>query len=230
MSMAEKFDYVVIGAGSGGLASAQRAAEYGAKVALIEAGRLGGTCVNVGCVPKKVMWNAADIADKLEDAAEYGFRLGPAERHDWQMLKTKRDAYVARLNGIYEANLARRHIELLRGFGRLTDARTVEVAGRKLTAPHILIATGGRPLLPHLPGAELGITSDGFFELTELPQRVAVVGSGYIAIELVGILSALGAKVTLVLRGKTALREFDSMLGETMLLALREEGVEVATE
>jgi glutathione reductase (NADPH) len=226
----DELDLVVIGGGSGGLAAAQRAAEYGAKVALIEAGRLGGTCVNVGCVPKKVMWNAADIGDKLEDAAGYGFRLGPAERHDWPLLKAKRDAYVARLNAIYEANLAKRHVQLLRGFGRFTEAHSVEVAGRKLTAPHILIATGGRPLLPAIPGVELGITSDGFFDLERLPERVAVVGSGYIAIELVGILQALGAKVTLVLRGQAALKEFDAMLGETMLLALREEGVEIATE
>src|SRR5215467_4108197 len=107
--MTQKLDLVVIGGGSGGLAAAQRAAEYGAKVALVEPGPLGGTCVNVGCVPKKVMWNAADIADALEDAAEYGFRLGLAEAHDWQLLKGKRDAYVARLNAIYESNLSRRH-------------------------------------------------------------------------------------------------------------------------
>src|SRR5579872_3245876 len=109
--MADAFDLVVIGGGSGGLAAAQRAAEYGAKVAIVESGRLGGTCVNVGCVPKKVMWNAADIADGLEDAADYGFRLGPGEPQDWALLKSKRDAYVARLNGIYASNLAKRHIE-----------------------------------------------------------------------------------------------------------------------
>src|ERR1700744_30467 len=138
MSMAEKFDYVVIGAGSGGLASAQRAAEYGAKVALIESGRLGGTCVNLGCVPKKVMWNAADIADGLEDASDYGFRLGPVEGDDWKLLKTKRDPYIERLNGIYEANLAKRHIELVRGRGTFVDAHIVKAGGRQLTAPNIL--------------------------------------------------------------------------------------------
>jgi glutathione reductase (NADPH) len=226
--MAEGFDFVVIGAGSGGLAAAQRAAEYGARVAMVDPAPLGGTCVNLGCVPKKVMWNAADIADGLEDAADYGFRLGPAESHDWPLLKTKRDAYVRRLNDIYESNLAKRHIEVVRGRGSFVDARTVEAAGRKLTAPHILIATGGRPMLPAITGAELGITSDGFFELQKRPDRVAVVGSGYIAIELTGILASLGSKATLVLRGHRALKDFDSMLGECMLKIMRDEGIEVA--
>src|ERR1700760_581262 len=145
VAMADEFDFVVIGAGSGGLAASQRAAEYGAKVAVVEPAPLGGTCVNLGCVPKKIMWNAADIADGLEDAADYGFRLGAPEPHDWGLLKTKRDAYVARLNTIYESNLAKRHIEVVRGRGSLLDNRTVAVGDRKLTAPHILIAVGGRP-------------------------------------------------------------------------------------
>ena len=223
------FDFVVIGGGSGGLAAAQRAAEYGAKVAIVESGRLGGTCVNVGCVPKKVMWNAAEIADGLEDAAEYGFRLGVADPHDWPLLKSKRDAYVARLNGIYASNLAKRHIEVVQGRASFVDARTVQVAGRRLTAPHILIAVGGRPMLPDIPGADLGITSDEFFELEKRPDRVAVVGSGYIAIELTSIFAALGSKATLVLRGHKALKDFDCMLGESMLKIMRDEGVEIAT-
>jgi glutathione reductase (NADPH) len=228
--MADEFDLVVIGAGSGGLAASQRAAEYGAKVAIVESGALGGTCVNVGCVPKKVMWNAADIADGLEDAVDYGFRVGAGEPHDWALLKSKRDAYVHRLNGIYESNLAKRHIEVVRGRGSFVDAQTVEVAGRRLTAPHILIAVGGRPMLPPIRGAELGTTSDGFFDLEKRPDRVAVVGSGYIAIELAGIFASLGAKATLVLRGHRALKDFDSMLGEAMLKIMREEGIEVATD
>ncbi|HVO48725.1 MAG TPA: glutathione-disulfide reductase [Steroidobacteraceae bacterium] len=227
--MADQFDLVVIGGGSGGLAAAQRAAEYGARVALVESGRLGGTCVNVGCVPKKVMWNAADIADAMEDATDYGFRFGRGEPHDWALLKSKRDAYVLRLNGIYESNLAKRNIEVVRGRGRFVDDHTVEAAGRTLTAPHIIIATGSRPMLPAIPGVELGITSDGFFELDKLPGRVAVIGSGYIAIELTGILAALGAKATLVLRSHAALKEFDSMLGEAMLRIMRDEGIEIAT-
>jgi glutathione reductase (NADPH) len=174
------------------------------------------------------MWNAADIADGLEDATEYGFRLGAGEPHDWALLKSKRDAYVQRLNGMYEANLAKRHIEVVPGRGRFVDSRTVEVAGRQLTAPHILIAVGSQPMLPDLKGVELGITSDGFFDLDRRPDRVAIVGSGYIAIELAGILAALGAKATLVLRGHRALKDFDSMLGEAMLKIMREEGIEVA--
>lgn len=227
--MADQFDFVVIGGGSGGLAAAQRAAEYGARVALIESGRLGGTCVNVGCVPKKVMWNASMIADGLVDAADYGFRLGMAQAHDWMLLKSKRDAYIARLNGLYEANLAKRSVEVVRGRGRFRDPQTIEAAGRTLTAPHVLIATGGRPLLPAIAGMELGITSDGFFELEKLPERVAVVGSGYIAIELAGILAALGAKATLVLRTGLALKEFDRMLGEATLKIMQDDGMEVVT-
>ncbi|HEY3786648.1 MAG TPA: glutathione-disulfide reductase [Steroidobacteraceae bacterium] len=227
--MADQFDFVVIGGGSGGLAAAQRAAECGARVALVESGRLGGTCVNVGCVPKKVMWNASAIAECLGDAAEYGFRLGAAEPHDWALLKSKRDAYVARLNGIYEANLAKRGVELVRGRGRFLDSRTVEAAGRQLTAAHALIATGGRPLLPGIPGMQLGITSDGFFDLQKLPERVAVVGSGYIAVELTAILAALGAKATLVLRTQAALKEFDRMLGEATLRVMQDDGMEVMT-
>jgi glutathione reductase (NADPH) len=227
--MADAFDFVVIGAGSGGLAASQRAAEYGAKVAIVEPAPLGGTCVNLGCVPKKIMWNAADIADGLEDAADYGFRLGAAEAHDWALLKNKRDAYVTRLNSIYETNLGKRHIEVVRGFGRLVDGHTVDVGGRKLTAPHILIAVGGRPMVPPIPGADLCITSDGFFALQKRPDRVAIVGSGYIAIELAGIFASLGAHATLLLRGHKALKDFDSMLGEAMVKIMRDEGIEIAT-
>lgn len=227
--MMSEFDLIVIGGGSGGLAAAQRAAEYGAKVALVESHRLGGTCVNVGCVPKKVMWNAADLAEGLRDAPDYGFALSAGE-HDWSLLKEKRDAYVMRLNGIYESNLAKRGIALVRGRAHFVDARTVTAAGSALRAPHIIIATGGRPLLPPIPGAELGITSDGFFELPRRPPRVAIVGSGYIAVELSGIFAALGSSVTLVLRGETALKDFDSMIGESTLKILRDEGVSVATQ
>ncbi|HEV2227784.1 MAG TPA: glutathione-disulfide reductase [Steroidobacteraceae bacterium] len=222
--MAEKFDLVVIGGGSGGLAAAQRAAEYGARAVLIESGRLGGTCVNVGCVPKKIMWNAAELGGALHDAREYGFHVD--ERgHDWRSLKAKRDAYVARLNDIYAANLARRSVELLRGRASFLDARTVSAAGRTVSAPHIVIATGGHPEVPRIPGAELGITSDGFFELAALPPRVVVAGGGYIAVELAGIFAGLGAHTTLVLRGTTALRTFDPMIGEASVAMLREAGV-----
>ncbi len=224
--MSDIFDLVVIGGGSGGLAAAQRAAEYGVRVALVESGRLGGTCVNVGCVPKKITWNAADLGGALHDAVDYGFQLQVAG-HDWALLKQRRDAYILRLNELYAANLARHQVELVRARASFVDAGTVSAAGRRLSAAHIIIATGGRPRRPLIPGTELGITSDGFFELSQRPQRVAVVGSSYIALELAGIFAGLGADTTLVLRGDTALKTFDDMLGEATLSMLREEGVDI---
>jgi glutathione reductase (NADPH) len=222
------FDLAVIGGGSGGLACARRAAAYGARAVVVESGRLGGTCVNVGCVPKKVMWNAAHIADSLHDAPDYGFQLN-VTGFDWLTLKTKRDAYIGRLNGIYERNLANDKVELIRGFARFTGPHTLEAAGRTLSARHIVIATGGRPMLPPSPGVELGITSDGFFDLEELPRRVVVVGSGYVSVELGGVFAALGSKVTMVIRGETVLRSFDAMLGAGVMKAMRDEGVEIVT-
>jgi glutathione reductase (NADPH) len=224
--MTENYELIVIGGGSGGLAAAQRAAEYGAKVVLAEPGRLGGTCVNVGCVPKKIMWNAAELGSALQDARDYGFEVETGHI-DWSALKAKRDAYIERLNGMYAANLAKRSVELVRARASFVDAHTVSAGGRLLRAEHVFIATGSRPRLPLIPGAELGITSDGFFELAERPQRVAVVGSSYIAIELAGIFAGLGSQTALVLRGDTALKAFDHMLGEVALTMLRDDGVEI---
>jgi len=223
-----EFDLAVIGGGSGGIACARRAAAYGARAVVIEAGRLGGTCVNVGCVPKKVMWNTAHVADSLRDAPDYGFQV-TVDGHDWATLKTKRDAYIGRLNGIYERNLANDKVELVRGYARFAGPHALEVDGRTITAHHIVVATGGRPMLPTIPGAELGITSDEFFELTERPERVVIVGSGYVSVELGGVFAALGSKVTMVIRGETVLRSFDAMLGSGLLKAMREDGVEVVT-
>ncbi|MEP7243069.1 MAG: glutathione-disulfide reductase [Gammaproteobacteria bacterium] len=226
--MADDYDLAVIGGGSGGLACARRAAEYGARAVVIESGALGGTCVNVGCVPKKVMWNAAQLADALGDAQGYGFQVSLAG-HDWSALKIKRDAYVARLNGIYERNLANNKVDLIRGYARLTGPTSLDVAGREVNARKIVLATGGRPMLPPIPGAELGITSDEFFELTARPQRVVIIGSGYIAVELGGIFAALGSQVTVVIRGESVLKHFDAMLGAGCMKAMREEGVEFVT-
>jgi glutathione reductase (NADPH) len=226
--MAEDFDLVVIGGGSGGIAAARRAAEYGARVILAESGALGGTCVNLGCIPKKIMWNAAELGSAMNDAAEYGFAV-QAGAIDWPHLKGARDRYIERLNGLYAANLAKNHVQLLHAHAAFLDAHTVSAGGRTLSAKHIYIATGGKPLVPALPGAELGITSDGFFALEARPQRVAVVGSSYIGIELACIFKGLGSATTLVLRGETALRSFDPLLGETILKIMRAEGIEVAT-
>jgi glutathione reductase (NADPH) len=222
----QAFDLIVIGGGSGGLACAQRAAEYGAKAAVIESHRLGGTCVNVGCVPKKVMWNAASVALSVSDAKDYGFDV-TVGANDWPMLKTKRDAYVLRLNGIYERNLASKGVTYIRGAGRFLDKSSVEVNGERVTARHIVIATGGRAIVPTLPGAELGITSDGFFALEQRPKRVAIVGSGYVACELAGAFHELGAEVQLFIRKDHLLMSFDAMLGKSLMREMHEQGIAV---
>jgi glutathione reductase (NADPH) len=220
------FDLIVIGGGSGGLACAQRAAEYGAKAAVIESHRLGGTCVNVGCVPKKVMWNAAGVAMSLADAADYGFDVSVGA-NDWPLLKSKRDAYVLRLNGIYERNLAAKGVKYIRGAGRFLDKSSVEVNGERMTARHFVIATGGRAIVPALPGAQLGITSDGFFELERRPKRAAIVGSGYVACELAGAFRELGTEVEMFIRKDHLLMSFDAMLGKSLMREMRDQGITV---
>jgi glutathione reductase (NADPH) len=220
----QAFDLIVVGGGSGGLACAQRAAEYGAKVAVIESHRLGGTCVNVGCVPKKVMWNAASVALSLADAEDYGFSVNVGDS-DWPHLKTKRDAYVLRLNGIYERNLAAKGVTYVRGAARFLDKGTVGVNGERLAAQHIVIATGGRPRVPELPGAEHGITSDGFFSLEQRPKRVAIVGSGYVACELAGAFHQLGTEVEIFIRKDHLLMSFDAMLGKSLMREMHEQGI-----
>ena len=220
------FDLICIGGGSGGLACAQRAAEYGAKAAVIEPKPLGGTCVNVGCVPKKVMWNAASLALGIADAADYGFEVSAAGS-DWALLKSKRDAYIGRLNGIYERNLNAKGVAYIKGTARFLDAHTVEVGGRRFSARHVVIATGGHPTLPALPGAELGISSDGFFALDARPKRVAVVGSGYIASELAGAFHELGADVEMFIRKDHLLTHFDSMLGKSLKREMSALGIKI---
>jgi len=191
----EEYDYLVIGGGSGGMASARRAAAHGAKACVIEKARLGGTCVNVGCVPKKVMFNAATVMELIHQAEGYGITVGDY-KFDMKAIKARRDAYVKRLNGIYANNLKNSDITYVAGEAKFVGPKLIEVAGKTYTGKHILIAVGGKPAVPTIPGAaELGITSDGFFELEEVPERVAVIGSGYIAVELAGILNVLGSKV-----------------------------------
>lgn len=214
--MSSKYDYIVIGGGSGGIASARRAASHGARVLLIESSRMGGTCVNVGCVPKKVMWSTSTIADKLRDAPGYGFSIGRTE-FDWATIKQARDAYIERLNGIYHRNLDQSGVEKLEGYARFESPNSVRVGDDTYSAGHILVATGGQPIVPPVHGAELGITSDGFFELEHLPRRVVTVGAGYIATELAGVLHGLGAEVTMVLRRDAFLRSFDATLRDTLM-------------
>ena len=222
----QSFDLISIGGGSGGLACAQRAAEFGAKAAVIEPHRLGGTCVNVGCVPKKVMWNAVSVALGIADAGDYGFNV-TGGGNDWPVLKRKRDAYVLRLNGIYERNLSAKGVAYLRGAARFLSKDTVEVNGERLTARHIVIATGGKAVVPELPGAELGITSDGFFSLEQRPKRVAIIGSGYVACELAGAFHELGSEVELFIRKDHLLMSFDAMLGKSLMREMRDQGIEI---
>jgi len=226
--MSMHYDFLVIGGGSGGIAGARRAAQYGARVALIEAGRLGGTCVNVGCVPKKIMWNAAHFADALAISKDYGFTL-PTTEFNWTSFKTARDAYVERLNGIYLRNLDSSKVEIVRGWATFESPNQVRVGDGLLSADHILIATGGRPMIPNIPGADLAITSDGFFELTEQPRRPLIIGAGYIATELAGVLHSLGSEVTMLLRKDILLRGFDATLRETAMDEMRSAGISILT-
>ena len=226
--MQNKFDLIVIGGGSGGIASARRAAEHGAHAALIESGRLGGTCVNVGCVPKKIMWNASRLGEMLDDATEYGFII---ERggFNWGTLKTGRDSYIERLNQIYRKNLNSSGVQEIQSRASFTGNGVIQTEAGPIRADHILIATGGLPTVPLIPGAELGITSDGFFELPQQPEKVLIVGAGYIATEFAGVLNALGSNVTLLLRKDTLLRGFDAVLRETVMDEMRQNGIEIIT-
>ena len=226
--MTEKYDLLVIGGGSGGLAHAQRAAEYGVQAAVVEHGPLGGTCVNVGCVPKKVMWYAAHHAHSFHHLGNYGFDV-EVKGHDWAGLKERRDAYIERLNGIYENNLDKRGVTFLKGHARFVDAHAVDIDGRRVEADRFVIATGGRPSVPDIPGAEHGITSDDFFELEERPQRVLIAGSGYIAVELAGVFNALGSDVQLVVRKDSVLREFDPMLAMRLMDCMDRDDIDLVT-
>jgi len=227
------FDYLVIGGGSGGLASARRAAQSGAKVALIEKQAIGGTCVNVGCVPKKVMYLTAQHAEFIHDHSDYGFEISES-KFNWKKIKESRDNYIQRLHTIYNSNLEKDKVSKIDGFAEFVEPHKVKVTTGKeekiYTADHILIASGGKPTIPALPGAELGITSDGFFELEDLPKKVCVVGAGYIAVELAGIFNALGVDVTMIVRNKIFLRTFDQILRETLFDEYKNSGVKFVTE
>lgn len=223
---------LVVGGGSGGLGCGRRAASYGARVAMIESGRLGGTCVNVGCVPKKVMWNATMIAEALHDSKEYGFQWNGAEvpKLAWATMKEKRDAYIQRLNGIYANNLKNDKVTQIQGFAKFTGNRTVEVNGVSYHAPHVVIAPGGYPLMDeqNIKGAlEYCINSDGFFDLPEQPKKVAVIGAGYIAVELAGVFNGLGSETHLFVRQDKALRKFDHTLVEVLDEEMRKSGVNI---
>ena len=222
--MVKEYDYIVIGGGSGGIASANRAAMHGAKVILFEGKEVGGTCVNVGCVPKKVMWYGAQVAETLHRyAGEYGFDV-TVNKFDFARLKANRQAYIDRIHGSYERGFDSNGVERVYEYARFVDPHTVEVAGERYTAPHILIATGGHALYPNIPGSEYGITSDGFFELDEVPKRTAVIGAGYIAVEVAGVLNALGSDTHLFVRKDRPLRTFDKDIVDVLVDEMAKSG------
>jgi glutathione reductase (NADPH) len=221
------FDLIVIGGGSGGLAAAFRAAHHGARVAMLEPGLLGGTCVNVGCVPKKAMWLAADIAGKLAMAPTLGFDVASAAL-DWNVFVAHRQRYIANIHDSYRKRLDAAGIATLPVYGKLVDARTVACSdGVRLRAPQILLATGGRPQRPSIPGAELGLVSDDFFNFCNAPARVAIVGGGYIAVELAGVLQALGSRVELFVRRRRLLSSFDEDLTAQLAEDYRQHGLQL---
>lgn len=221
--MSRHFDYLSIGAGSGGIASANRAAIRGAKAAVIEAKAVGGTCVNVGCVPKKVMWYGSHIAEALKYAPAYGFEI-EQKGYSWETMVKNREAYIERIHGGYKRGFEGNGVEYIEGFATFVDANTVEVNGERITADHITIAVGGRPTIPNIPGAEYGIDSDGFFALKEQPKKAVVVGAGYIAVELAGVFHALGTDSHLMVRQDRPLRDFDRDIIDCLLVRMEQEG------
>ncbi|MBK0391695.1 glutathione-disulfide reductase [Ramlibacter algicola] len=230
MSHPHQFDLFVIGGGSGGVRAARWAAQRGARVALAEAAALGGTCVNVGCIPKKLYSYAAHYAHDLRDAAGFGWQLKPPG-FDWSVLKANRAREILRLNGIYEQLLLGAGVQVVRGWASLADAHTVHVqsAGglETFTARHILLATGGTPVVPEVAGAELGVSSDAMFDLDPFPRRLVVVGGGYIACEFASIFHSLGAKVHLLYRGEQVLRGFDDDVRQFVATHFLREGIDL---
>ncbi|MFT5397248.1 MAG: glutathione reductase (NADPH) [Planctomycetota bacterium] len=229
--MTDNYDYdlIALGAGSGGLSVVERAAAYGQRCAVIERGKMGGTCVNVGCVPKKIMWFGANLAQSIKDADAYGFEL-ENKGFDWSKLVAKREAYISGINDWYHGYLAELGITEITGDATFIDAHHISVNGNSYSARHIVIATGTTPVVADIPGGEHAITSDGFFALEQQPRRVAIAGSGYIAVELAGVLAALGSEVCLYLRKQHVLGEFDSMLKTSLFEALQHSGVELRTQ
>lgn len=232
--MAKHYDYIAIGGGSGGIASINRAASYGKKCAIIEAKHLGGTCVNVGCVPKKVMFYGAQVAEAINHyAPDYGFDI-TVNHFDYSKLVESRQAYIGRIHTSYGNVLAKNNVDVLNGFARFKDSKTVEVSyadgsTEEVTADNILIATGGRPSVPNVKGAEYGITSDGVFALNQLPQSVAIVGAGYIAVELAGVFNSLGVNTHLFVRQHAPMRNQDPLIVETLVEVLVQDGIELHT-
>lgn len=222
------YDLMTIGAGSGGVAASRRAASHGARVAICEVDRVGGTCVLRGCVPKKLLVYASHLRDELHDATGYGWTLGEPSL-DWARLVEAKNAELDRLNGVYLRMLANAGVKVLPGRGIVVDPHTVEIAGQRYTTERILVSTGGWPFVPDIPGAELGITSNEALELTRVPERIIIVGGGYIGVEFAGIFAGAGSRVTLVVRGYNVLRNFDDDVHAALAEELVARGIELKT-
>ncbi|MGH1648549.1 glutathione-disulfide reductase [Enterococcus gilvus] len=218
----KEYDYIVVGGGSGGIASANRAGMHGAKVLLIEGNKIGGTCVNVGCVPKKVMWQASTMLETIDrDASSYGVQAD-VTTFDFKELVERREKYIDFLHGAYYRGLDSNHVERIEGYATFKSDHIVSVNGTEYTAANILIATGGRPSQMQIPGGEFAIDSNGFFELTEQPKEVVVLGAGYIAAELSGVLQGMGTQVHWAFRHRRPLRTFDTMLADNLVEIYRD--------
>ncbi|WP_456418575.1 glutathione-disulfide reductase [Thiolapillus sp.] len=222
--MNNKFDLITIGGGSGGLAVAETAARLGKKVAVVEAHKMGGTCVNNGCVPKKVMWIAANLAHAVDDANGFGI---PTRRGktDWAALVAGRENYIRNINDYWDGYVDTLNIQHIHGHARFVGSHSIEVEGQRYSADHIVLATGGRPMVPPVPGAELGITSDGFFALEQQPQKVAIIGGGYIGVELAGVLQALGSQVSVIALEDRVLERFDPMISKVLMAEMQKQGI-----
>lgn len=225
----KKVDLIIIGGGSGGIATANRAASYGAKVVVIEGNLLGGTCVNVGCVPKKIMWYGASIAEVFQHyGAEYGFTTTDVH-FDFSVLKKHRDAYIKRSRTSYENTFSLNGVEVIEGYAHFLTPHTIGVNGEQIEAEHIVIATGAQPIIPDIPGKELGLTSDDVFNWEKLPSSVAIIGAGYIAVELAGVLHQLGVQTDLFVRKDRPLRSFDSYITDALMDEMRRTNLSLHT-
>jgi len=220
------YDMFVIGIGSGGVRAARFAANFGAKVAAAEDRFMGGTCVNVGCIPKKLFVYASHYSNDFEDAAAYGWTVGDTY-FDWNILRENKNTEIQRLNGIYENMLGNANVDVFKAQAKVVDPHTVEVDGQNLSAKYILVATGGWPVVPQIPGKELAITSNEFFHMEKWPERAIVVGGGYIAVELTGVFHGLGTKVTQLYRGSQFLRGFDDDVRQHLADEMRKQGVDL---
>ena len=220
------YDLFTIGAGSGGVRASRMAASYGARVAVAEERQLGGTCVNVGCIPKKLLVYASHFQEDVEDAAGFGWTVG-SPRFDWPTFLERKNNEIERLNGVYHRILTQNGVEIIDGRATIVDSHTVEIAGRRITSEHILVATGGWPRWADCPGGELAISSNEVFHLDHCPKRILIVGGGYIAVEFAGIFHGLGSRVTQIYRGPLFLRGFDDDVRETLAVEMRKKGLDL---